>query len=334
MDKILLAHGGGGILTDKLIKDEILSSLGNNLLNPLEDSAVFNLGESRLAFTTDSFVVKPIFFPGGDIGRLAVAGTVNDLLMAGSTPLYLSLALILEEGFPVESLKKIIKSIEETAKEAGVLIITGDTKVVEKNNVDQIFINTAGIGVIEYPGKISLSGAKPGDKVIINGYIGDHGISVILKRTDLEVDLPVKSDAAPLRSLIGDILKSSEHIHCLKDPTRGGVAGVLNEIASSSSVGIKLYEEGIPIRKEVKAACDLLGFDPLTIANEGKVIVVCPGEDAEKILSVMRANPLGADSAIIGEITDKPSGKVLLKTRIGGSRIVERPYGENLPRIC
>ena len=334
MEKILLAHGGGGVLTDNLIKEEILKKLGNSLLTPLEDSAVFSIGNKRLAFTTDSFVVKPLFFPGGDIGKLSVCGTVNDLSVSGATPRYLSLSLIIEEGFSIENLKNIINSIEETAREAGVLVITGDTKVVEKGSGDEIFINTAGIGVIEYENSLTLSGAKEGDKIIINGYIADHGISVLLQRSDLTVELPVESDAAPLNGLVKDILNSSKNIRCFKDPTRGGVAGALNEIAIASSLGIVIYEKHIPLRKEVKAACDLLGFDPLTVANEGKIITICPGNEAEHVLSVMKEHKYGRDSVIIGEVVNKHKGRVIVKTPIGGSRILERPYGENLPRIC
>jgi hydrogenase expression/formation protein HypE len=334
MEKILLAHGGGGVLTDNLIKEEILKKLGNSLLTPLEDSAVFSIGNKRLAFTTDSFVVKPLFFPGGDIGKLAVCGTVNDLSSAGAIPRYLSLSLIIEEGFYLENLKKIIGSIEETAREAGVLVITGDTKVVEHGSGDGIFINTSGIGVIEYENSLTLSGAKEGDKIIINGYIADHGISVLLQRSGMTVDMPVESDVAPLNGLVKDILNSSKHIRCFKDPTRGGVAGALNEIAAASSLGIVIYDKLIPLRKEVKAACDLLGFDPLTVANEGKIITICPGNEIEHILSVMKDNKYGRDSVIIGEVVNKHKGKVIVKTAIGGSRILERPYGENLPRIC
>ncbi len=334
MEKILLAHGGGGVLTDNLIKEEILNKLGNSLLASLEDSAIFSIGNKRLAFTTDSFVVKPLFFPGGDIGKISVCGTVNDLAVSGANPRYLSLAFIIEEGFSIESLKKIIGSIEETAREAGVLVITGDTKVVEKGSGDQIFVNTSGIGVIEYDHNLTLSGAKEGDKIIINGYIADHGMSVLLQRSELTVDLPVESDVAPLNGLVKDILNSSNHIRCFKDPTRGGVAGALNEIAIASSLGIVIYEKDIPVRKEVKGACDLLGFDPLTVANEGKIITICAGNEAEHILSVMKDHKYGRDSVIIGEVVNKHKGRVVIKTSIGGSRILERPYGENLPRIC
>ena len=334
MDKIILAHGGGGVLTDKLIKDEVLSSLGNSLLNPLEDSAVFSVGKNKMAFTTDSFVVKPLFFPGGDIGRLAVCGTVNDLAVSGAVPLYLSLSFIIEEGFPFKDLRKILKSIGETAKEAEVSIVTGDTKVVEKGSVDGIFINTAGVGLIEYENHITLSGAKAGDKILVNGYIADHGISVMLERMDIDIELPVESDAQPLGKLVKDILSVSEHIHCLKDPTRGGLSGALNEIALSSSVGITLFEEALPVRREVKGACELLGFDPLSIANEGKLIVVCPGDEAEKVLEIMKNSSYGTKPSVIGEVGEKNPGKVILETPIGGRRIIEKPYGEDLPRIC
>ncbi len=334
MEKILLAHGGGGVLTDNLIKEEILKKLGNKFLTPLEDSAVFSIGSKKLAFTTDSFVVKPLFFPGGDIGKISVCGTVNDLSVSGATPLYLSLSLIIEEGFSMESLKKIIDSVKETAVEAGITVITGDTKVVEKGSGDEIFINTAGIGVIENDQSLTLAGAKEGDKIITNGYIADHGISVMLQRSGIAVELPVESDVAPLNGLVKDILKSSKHIRCLKDPTRGGVAGALNEIAIASSLGMVIYEQHIPLRKEVKSACDLLGFDPLTVANEGKIITICAGNEAEHVLSVMKENKYGKNSVIIGEVVNKHKGRVIVKTPVGGSRILERPYGENLPRIC
>ncbi|MEQ8221235.1 MAG: hydrogenase expression/formation protein HypE, partial [Candidatus Eremiobacterota bacterium] len=278
--------------------------------------------------------VKPLFFPGGDIGKISVCGTVNDLAVSGANPRYLSLAFIIEEGFSMENLKKIIGSIEETAREAGVLVITGDTKVVERGSGDEIFINTSGIGVIEYAHNLTLAGAKEGDKIIINGYIADHGISVMLQRSGLTVDLPVESDVAPLNGLVQDILNSSNQIRCFKDPTRGGLAGALNEIAIASSLGIVVYEKNIPVRKEVKGACDLLGFDPLTVANEGKIITICAGNEAEHVLSVMKKHKYGRASVIIGEVVNKHKGRVIVKTPVGGSRILERPYGENLPRIC
>lgn len=331
-DKILLAHGSGGKLSHDLI-ESFLPDLSNPLLDKLDDSAVFDLS-GRLAFTTDSYTVNPIFFPGGDIGKLAICGTVNDLAMSGARPLYLSLAFIIEEGLAIADLKKVLASIKETAGEAGVKIITGDTKVVNRGSADKLFINTAGIGQIPEGVSISAANARPGDKIIINGNIGDHGIAVLSQREGLKFKLPVPSDCAPQNTLIAEMLAASADIHCLRDPTRGGLATTLNDFAVQSGVGIIIEEDKIPVDKAVLAACELLGLDPLYIANEGKVVAVVPSEDADRILNTIKANKYGKDSAIIGEVTDKRPGQVVMKTTLDSSRIVDMPVGELLPRIC
>ena len=303
------------------------------MLDKLDDAAVFDLS-GRLAFTTDSYTVNPIFFPGGDIGKLAICGTVNDLSMSGARPLYLSLAFIIEEGLPVADLKKVLASIKETADEAGVKIVTGDTKVVDRGSADKLFINTAGIGQIPEGVNISASNARSGDKIIINGNIGDHGIAVLSQREGLKFKLPVPSDCAPLNALVAEMLAASADIHCLRDPTRGGLATTLNDFAVQSGVGITIEEDKVPVDKAVLAACELLGLDPLYIANEGKVVAVVPSEDAEKILNTIKQNKYGKDACIIGEIVDKRPGTVVMKTSLGSSRIVDMPVGELLPRIC
>lgn len=332
-DKIMLAHGSGGKLSHDLIEKVLVPCLANPLLNKLDDSAVFDVN-GRLAFTTDSFVVNPIFFPGGNIGKLAVCGTVNDLSMSGARPLYLSLALIIEEGLPVAELQEIIKSIQKTAAEAGVQIITGDTKVVNRGSADKIFINTAGIGLLPEKIDISAANARPGDKIIINGNIGDHGIAVMSQREGLKFDLPVPSDCAPLNQLVADIISASNQIRCMRDPTRGGAATTLNEFAKQSNAGITIYEDKIPVNPAVLAACELLGLDPLYIANEGKLIAVVAPDDAEKVLASMQANKYGAGAVIIGEVTAEHPGQVIMKTTLGASRIIDIPVGELLPRIC
>jgi hydrogenase expression/formation protein HypE len=334
IENILLAHGGGGILTRRLIEEEIAPRFANELLNPLNDSAIINIQGTRLAFTTDSFVVHPIFFHGGDIGTLAVCGTVNDLAMAGANPVYLSCGFIIEEGFPMNDFQTILESMKRTAKDAGVTIVTGDTKVVERNAAEGIFINTSGIGLIDDGIDISSHNAKSGDSVIINGAIGDHGIAVLSERQGLEFQTSVTSDVAPLGDLVQGLLKITPEIHCMRDPTRGGLATALNEIANSSHVGIRIYEDRIPIHDSVRGACDMLGLDPLHVANEGKVIIVCPKEYENKVLDYLSNHPLGKESSVIGEVIEKPKDTVLLKTTIGGERIVDVPYGEDLPRIC
>ncbi|HEY97721.1 MAG TPA: hydrogenase expression/formation protein HypE [Dehalococcoidia bacterium] len=331
-DKILLAHGSGGKLSHDLI-ESFLPELSNPMLDKLDDSAVFDLS-GRLAFTTDSYTVNPIFFPGGDIGKLAVCGTVNDLSMSGARPLYLSLSFIIEEGLPVADLKKILVSIKNTAAEAGVKIITGDTKVVNRGSADRIFINISGIGVIPEGVDISAANARPGDKIIINGNIGDHGIAVLSQREGLEFKLPVPSDCAPLNGLVSEMLAASKKIRCLRDPTRGGLATTLNDFAEQSSFGIIIEEERIPVHRAVMAACELFGFDPLYIANEGKLAAVVAAEDAEVILAEMKRNKYGKDAVIIGEVVAGHPGQVVMKTTLGASRIVDMPVGELLPRIC
>ena len=334
-DRILLAHGSGGKLMHDLIAKHFVTTLGNPILDKLDDSAVFELGSQRkLAFTTDSYVVSPIFFPGGDIGKLAVCGTVNDLAMSGAIPLYLSLSLIIEEGLLIADLERIVDSIHQAAIEAGVKIIAGDTKVVNKGSADKLFITTSGVGMV--PPGINISGenAKPGDKVIVSGTIGDHGIAIVSQREGLKFKVPVASDCAPLNRLVAEMVETSAHIHCLRDPTRGGLATTLNEFARQSKVGMVIEEANIPVKKSVLSACELLGFDPLYLANEGKLAAVVAPEDADKVLARMKQNRYGAGATIIGEVVAEHPGRVIMKTRLGASRIVDMLVGELLPRIC
>ena len=332
-DKILLAHGSGGKLSHELIEKNFAPLFKNPLLDKLDDSAVFELS-GRLAFTTDSYVVNPIFFPGGDIGKLAVCGTVNDLAMSGAKPLYLSLSLVIEEGLPLADLQRVMTSIQRATEEAEVKIVTGDTKVVNRGGADKLFINTAGIGLVPEGVDISGSRAKPGDKVILSGAIGEHGIAVMSQREGLQFSSSVESDCAPLNKLVSDMIETSDCIHCLRDPTRGGLASTLNEFARQSGVGIKIAEEKIPVSDAVRAACELMGFDPLYVANEGKLVAIVPEADAEKVLAKMRHNHYGARSAIIGEVVAEHPGRVIMTTLLGASRIVDMLVGELLPRIC
>lgn len=332
-NKILLAHGSGGKLAHELIEKGFLPQLSNPLLNKLDDSAVFDLS-GRLAFTTDSYVVNPIFFPGGDIGRLAVCGTVNDLSMTGAVPLYLSLALIIEEGLPHEDLMRVIRSVQQAAAEAGVQIVTGDTKVVNRGSADRLFINTAGVGIVPRGLEISGSKAQPGDRVIISGTMGDHGIAVLSQREGLSFSTELKSDCAPLNRLVAEMVEVSSRIHCLRDPTRGGLATTLNELAAQSKVSIRIEEERLPVREEVSAACEMLGLDPLYVANEGKLVAIVAPEDAEAVVDRMHRNAYGRDAAIIGEVRQQNPGRVVMKTRLGASRIVDMLVGDPLPRIC
>src|SRR5689334_1838618 len=339
---ITLAHGSGGRAMHELIEGLFLDYFRNPLLERLEDQAVFDIAtnnsSSRLAYTTDSYVVSPIFFPGGDIGKLAINGTVNDLAMSGARPLYLSAGFILEEGFAIEDLKRILQSMREAGDEAGIQIVTGDTKVVQKGSADKLFINTAGIGVIESPVRISAARAQPGDKVILSGTIGDHGTTIMIARGELELETDIESDCAPLNALVNDMLDEAgsarqlEAIHCLRDPTRGGVATTLNEIALSSEVCVQIYEDRIPVREEVKGACEILGLDPLYVANEGKLIVIVADEIAEPLVARMRQNRYGRDACIIGEVKAEPKGIVAMVTGFGGTRIVDMLAGEQLPR--
>jgi len=332
-DKILLAHGSGGKLSHDLVAQSFVPLFDNTFLSKLDDSAVLELG-GRLAFTTDSYVVSPIFFPGGDIGRLAVCGTVNDLAMSGAVPRYLSISLIIEEGLPMSVLQRVMVSIKEAAQEAEVEVVTGDTKVVNKGSADKLFINSAGVGVIAHNVDISGSNARPGDKVVLSGSIGDHGIAVISQREGLKFSSPVESDCAPLNKLVAQMLDSSAEIHCLRDPTRGGLASTLNEFAASSRVGIRIDEERIAVKEAVQAACEMLGFDPLYVANEGKLVAVVAVDGLEKILDIMRRNRYGAEASVIGEVVSEHPGRVVMRTGMGASRIVDMLVGEQLPRIC
>jgi hydrogenase expression/formation protein HypE len=332
-EKILLTHGSGGKLAHELVEKSFVKAFDNPLLAKLDDSAVIDFS-GRLAFTTDSYVVSPIFFPGGDIGKLAVCGTVNDLAMCGAKPLYLSLSFIIEEGLPQSELKKIVESVQQAAQEAGVKIVTGDTKVVHRGSADKLFINTAGIGIIPEGADISGSNATPGDKVLLSGPIGDHGIAVLSRREGLSFSTQLESDCAPLNGLVDEMLNASSNIHCLRDPTRGGLATTLNELAKQSKVSIRIEEEKVPVRDEVLAACEMLGFDPLYVANEGRLVAVVPAEDADKVLKAMRRNHYGKETSLIGEVSANNPGRVVMRTTIGASRIVDMMVGDPLPRIC
>ena len=331
--KITLAYGSGGRLTHQLIKDIFLKHLNNEILSQMNDSAVFEL-DGRLAFTTDSYVVNPIFFPGGDIGKLAVNGTVNDLAMMGAEPLYISLSVIIEEGLSLEELERIVISIKDAVEEAGVRIITGDTKVVEKGKADKIFINTSGLGIIPRGIEIRGDNAKPKEVVVVSGTIGDHGIAILSARNQLSFSADVKSDTAPLNKLVKIMVDAVPEISVLRDPTRGGLATTLNEIAQASNVGIEIYESEIPIRDSVRGACELLGLDPLYIANEGKLIAIVPENKAKLLLDVMHNSPYGRDARIIGKVTREHPGKVILVTKLGAKRILDMLSGDPLPRIC
>jgi hydrogenase expression/formation protein HypE len=334
MDKILLSHGSGGELSHGLIQEIFMEAFRNPMLEALDDSAVLDIAGGRWAFTTDSYVVTPIFFPGGDIGKLAVCGTVNDLAMSGARPFFLSAGFIIEEGFPLDSLKKIVASMERAAAAAEVKIVTGDTKVVNRGGADQIFINTAGIGFIPPGVHISGNYARPGDRVLVSGSLGDHGIAILSSREGLQFSTSLESDCASLEGLVAEILNFSGAIHCLRDPTRGGLSSTLNELARQSNVGIWLEESRVPVKEEVQGACELLGLDPFTLANEGKLVAIVAGEVAEGVVQRMQGHPLGKDAAIIGEVCAEPGGKVILRTRIGTTRIMDMMVGELLPRIC
>jgi len=329
-----MAHGSGGRLSHELISQVFAAELGNPILAVMDDAAVMEVSSGRLAFTTDSFVVDPIFFPGGDIGRLAVCGTVNDLAMAGAIPKYLSLAFILEEGLPLEDLRRIVASIARTAGEAQVLIVTGDTKVVNRGGADKVFINTAGIGFVPPGVNVSCHNLKIGDKIIVSGPVGEHGLAIMARRGNLALEPPIASDVAPLGSLVQAMLGASPQVHALRDPTRGGVATTLNELARQSSVGIAVDEERIPVRPEVRGACELLGLDPLYLGNEGKLLAAVAAAAADDVLQAMQRHPLGRQACIIGEVMSEPRGVVLLRTRVGGTRLLDMLTGEQLPRIC
>ena len=332
--KIRLAHGGGGALGNELIEQMFLPILGNPLLNELGDQAVFDISNTRFAFTTDSYVIKPYFFPGGDIGELSVYGTVNDLSMGGARPLYLSLAMIIEEGFPMKDLQDILESIKKAADSVGVLIATGDTKVVDRGSADGIFINTAGVGVIEGDVSLTPKNIEVGDRIIVSGTIGDHGMAILAVREGLIFDNPIQSDTAPLNGLVARVLESGAEVHAMRDPTRGGVASTLNEFAGITGLGFQLEEKALPVRPEVMEACEILGFDPLQVANEGKLIAVVDRDSADSALQIMRNEPLGGNADIIGEVTDEYKGKVVMKTVTGTNRVIDMVSGEQLPRIC
>ncbi|MEL6458677.1 MAG: hydrogenase expression/formation protein HypE [Cyanobacteria bacterium J06621_15] len=341
---VTLAHGSGGKAMRDLINDIFISTFTNsdnshNQISQLEDQAKFDLSHliklgDKLAFTTDSYVVDPLFFPGSNIGELAINGTVNDLAVGGAKPLYLTCSVILEEGLSVETLRKVAQSMQIAAKKANVQIVTGDTKVVQRGAVDKLFINTTGIGVIRPHICISASNLKPGDRIIINGEIGNHGTAILIARGELALESDIKSDCQPLNDLVAKILDICPEIHSMRDATRGGLATVLNEFALTSNVGIRLQEESIPICEEVKGVCEILGLEPFYLANEGKLVIAVAKENADKVLSVMKSHPAGNNAAIIGEVTDSSPGIVSLKTSFGAERIIDMLVGEQLPRIC
>lgn len=332
--RVDMSHGAGGRAMAQLIEDLFVDAFDNNLLNREHDAAMFHLPAGRVVMSTDSFVISPLFFPGGNIGSLAVHGTVNDISMAGAKPYYLTAGFILEEGFALSELAEIVKSMAAAAKDAGVIIVTGDTKVVERGHGDGVYINTAGVGVVRDGIDICGDLAKPGDKVLVNGTLGDHGVAVMSKRESLSFTTALESDSQSLADLVQDMVGAVPGIHVLRDPTRGGLAATLNEIANQSGVGIELVENTIPVRSEVKSACELLGLDPLYVANEGKLIAICPAEQADALLAVMKAHPKGRDGAIVGEVLEDSRCFVRMKTQLGGTRMVDWLAGEQLPRIC
>lgn len=333
---ILLGHGSGGKLTHDLISDLFVKYFSNSILDEQTDSAILDPINENLSFTTDSFVVDPIFFPGGDIGKLAVCGTVNDLAVSGAEPLYLSTGFIIEEGFPLNDLERIVSSMASEAEKAGIRIVTGDTKVVNRGHCDKIFINTTGIGRLPSGNKNISSGSeiKPGDKIIVNGYLGDHGMAIMAARKELNIQSELESDCASLNKLINKVLNVSGNINFMRDATRGGLATVLSELATGKPYGIMINEEALPVRESVRGFCELLGFDPLYVANEGKVVIIVAPEDEEKTLSAMKSNEFGKESRVIGEVTGEYPGKCWLSTQVGGKRIIDMLAGEQLPRIC
>lgn len=333
-ERLTMAHGAGGKATQTLIEALFLEAFRNPLLAPLEDQAVFSVEGVRLAFTTDSFVVSPLFFPGGNIGDLAVNGTVNDLAVSGARPLYLSAGFILEEGFPVADLQRIVQSMAAAAATAGVVIATGDTKVVQRGKADGCFINTAGVGVLERPVSLGAAHVQPGDAVLVSGPIGDHGITIMLARGELDIVSDMTSDTAPLTDLVACLLNATPAVRCLRDATRGGVATILNEVALVANVAVVVDERMIPVRAAVRGACELLGIDPLYVACEGRLVAMVAGPAADTALQALRSHPLGKDAAIIGTVKDDPPGLVLLKTQFGGTRILDMLVGDPLPRIC
>jgi hydrogenase expression/formation protein HypE len=333
---IRLAHGAGGRMMADLIRDVFASPLDNPYLRQLADSAVLQspISNIRLAISTDSFVVRPLFFPGGDIGSLAVHGTVNDVAMSGARPLWLTAGFILEEGLEMAVLERVVRSMAEAARQVGVQVVAGDTKVVERGHGDGIYINTAGVGIVMEGVEVGPDRAQPGDVVLLSGTVGDHGIAVLSQREGLAFETELVSDSAPLNGLVEGLLAAAPHVHCLRDPTRGGLAAALNELAGSSGVGVEIGEAAVPVQPAVAAACEMLGFDPLTVANEGKLVAFVPPAEAEKALEALKAHPLGQEAARIGVVTEEHPGMVLARTTIGGRRVVDMPLGELLPRIC
>ncbi len=333
-DTILLGHGSGGKLSAELVRDIFLPAFGNPALSRLDDQAILNVNGSRLAFTTDSFVVKPLFFPGGDIGSLAVHGTINDLAMGGATPLFLSAAFIVEEGFAIHELRRIANSMQEAAANSGVQIVTGDTKVLEKGKGDGLFITTTGIGLVRHGVDLSSNRARAGDKVLLSGSIGDHGIAILAHREGLEFETTIASDSDALHTLVSDMIDASDQIRCMRDPTRGGLSSTCNEIAAQSQVGIELEEQKIPVKEQVRGACELLGLDPMYVANEGKLVAIVGASDAQRVLEAMRRHPLGREAQIIGTVGSNDPGLVTMVTVLGTKRIVDMLSGDQLPRIC
>lgn len=331
---IVLGHGSGGKLTAELIETMFLPAFRNDVLARMEDQAVLDIGGARLAFTTDAFVVTPLFFPGGDIGKLAVHGTVNDLAMSGARPLYLAASFILEEGLPMEELARVVESMRTAAIESGVQLVAGDTKVVDRGKADRLFITTTGIGIVGDDVRISASNARPGDAIIVSGTIGDHGMAVLAQRDRLWFEGAIESDTAPLHDLVAAMLAASPDIHCLRDPTRGGLGTTLNELASQSNVGMEIDETSISVNDSVRGACELLGLDPLFVANEGKLVAIVAADAAGAILAAMRAHRYGAEARVIGRVVSEHPKMVLMKTGIGGMRVVDVLFGEQLPRIC
>ncbi len=333
-EHVLLGHGSGGRLTAKLVEEILVPAFRNPFLERLDDAAVIPAGAGRIAFTTDSYVVTPLVFPGGDIGELAVNGTVNDLAVSGARPLALSLSFILEEGLPLEVFRRVVESARAAATRAGVPVVTGDTKVVGRGSADKLFVNTSGIGIVDDGVELSSAHVRAGDAILLSGTIGDHGVAILSQRAGLSFEGEVASDTAPLNELCASILGASARVHAMRDPTRGGVASTLVEIASRGGLGIEIDERALPVRDAVRGACEILGLDPLHVANEGKVVVFVPEPDADAVLAAMRAHPLGRDAARIGKVKEKPRGTVVVKTTIGGERVLDLPFAEMLPRIC
>jgi len=333
-ERILLGHGSGGKLSADLLKDVFLPALGNSVLNRLDDQAIVSLDGARLAITTDSFVVKPLFFRGGDIGSLAVHGTINDLAMGGAEPLWLSAAFILEEGLPFDTLRRVVASMHQASVSAGVPIVTGDTKVVEKGSADGLFINTTGVGRVRDNLSLSANQARPGDAILVSGYLGDHGIAILAEREGLQFETGVQSDSAALHSLVACLLDATQEVRCLRDPTRGGLSSTLNEIAACSQTGMELDETSIPVREEVRGACEMLGLDPLYVANEGKLVAIVALSAAQTALRALQRHPLGKDAAVIGRVTQEHPRLVVMRTPLGTTRIVDMLAGDQLPRIC